>query len=104
MTANRSVTANFTPVYQNLTIAVDPLTAERLHQQLACSYLEGRSLVTAISAAGYEFAQWNGLPGIGTCTVTADLKSVTAVPHDVVSLAVNVNGSGTVIRACSLYA
>ena len=104
MTANRSVTAYFTPVYQNLTIAVNPVDGGTTSPAVGINpYLEGSVVeVTANPAAGYEFAQWNGAcSGIGGCTVTMDSsKSVTAVfAHDVVNLAMTINGNGTVIRS-----
>ena len=104
MTANRSVTANFAPVYQNLTIAVNPVDGGTTSPAVGINpYLEGSVVeVTALPAAGYEFAQWNGAcSGMGSCMVTMDSsKSVTAVfAHDVVDLAMSINGSGKVIRS-----
>jgi uncharacterized repeat protein (TIGR02543 family) len=82
MSADKTVTANFTQVTHNLTIAVTPTDGGTTSPSVGVhSYAEGSFvLITATPAAGYVFSSWNGAcTGSGSCSVTMSSdKSVTA--------------------------
>jgi hypothetical protein len=107
---NKSVTANFTQVMHNLTIAVAPAgggtttpSAGAVH-----SYAEGTVVpVTAAPAAGYVFSSWSGAcTGSGACNVTMNTdKSVTAnfIPAHNLTVAVAPAGGGTTTPSAGVH-
>jgi uncharacterized repeat protein (TIGR02543 family) len=110
MSSNRTVTAWFTPVYQNLTIYVNPVGGGTTIPTAGVnSYLEGSVVeVAATAATGYVFDYWSGAcTGSGACTVTMDMpKSVTAhftaVFHDL-TITVDPEGGGTTTPSVGLH-
>jgi len=102
MDDDQSVTAYFTLITYNLTIAVDPAGGGTTNPAVGVhSYTEGAVVsVTATPAAGYAFDHWSGdCTGSEACQVTMDSdQSVTAhftgITHDL-TVAVDPDGSGT---------
>jgi hypothetical protein len=104
MNADKSVTAHFTVVTHDLTMAVDPVgggttdPAAGVHTYAYGSVVD----ITATPAVGYEFNYWSGdCTGSGACQVTMDAdKSVTAhftvsvISYDL-TIAVDPVGGGT---------
>jgi uncharacterized repeat protein (TIGR02543 family) len=82
MDANKTVTANFTPITYKLTVGVSPSGGGTTNPAVGQhTYSAGTVVnVTATAAAGYQFANWSGAcSGTGTCQVTMDTnKTVTA--------------------------
>ena len=82
MDADKSVTANFTLVTYDLTVAVSPAGGGTTNPAAGMhTYAEGAVVdITAAPAAGYAFANWSGAcSGSGACQVTMNTdKSVTA--------------------------
>jgi uncharacterized repeat protein (TIGR02543 family) len=82
MNADKTVTANFTGITYDLTVAVDPAGGGTTNPAVGVhAYAEGTVVnVTATPAAGYQFDHWSGAcTGTGACAVTMDAdKSVTA--------------------------
>ena len=82
MDADKSVTAYFTQIMHDLTVAVDPALAGTTVPAVGVhSYAEGSVVaVSATPASGYAFDHWGGdCTGSGSCSVTMDAdKSVTA--------------------------
>ena len=73
MDADKSVTANFTPVF-NLTVAADPTDAGTVLPGGITSYVGGTKItVLTYPAVGYRFSEWSGeCTGDGPCVVTID--------------------------------
>ena len=101
MTGNKSVTANFAPVFA-LTAAADPTDGGTVLPGGVTSYVYGTKVtVLAYPAAGYRFSEWSGdCSGSNSCLVTInDDKAVTAKFIREVDLTVTVNppDGGTVL-------
>ena len=82
MDADKTVTANFTPIMYNLTTAVSPAGGGTTDPAVGVhAYAAGTVVaVTATPATGYVFSSWSGAcTGTGACSVTMDAdKTVTA--------------------------
>ena len=82
MDADKTVTANFTPITYTLTTAVSPAGGGTTDPAVGPhTYAYGTVVaVTATPAAGYAFSSWSGAcSGAGACSVTMDAdKTVTA--------------------------
>ena len=82
MDADKTVTANFTPITYTLTTAVSPAGGGTTDPAVGPhTYAYGTVVtVTATPAAGYTFTSWSGAcTGAGACSVTMDAdKTVTA--------------------------
>ena len=82
MSANRTVTAYFTPLNYNLTVAVDPAGSGTTLPSVGVNPLAGGSVVevTATPTDGFVFSHWSGACiHSDECNVTIDMdKSVTA--------------------------
>ena len=101
MDADKSVKANFAPVF-DLTVAADPANGGTVLPGGVTSYVDGTNLtVLAYPAAGYRFSEWSGAcTGDGPCLVTIDEdKAVTAKFARGVDLTVTTNppDGGTVL-------
>ena len=101
MTADRSVTAYFTQVYNNLTVGVDPIGGGTTNPAVGVNPITEGSVinVTATSNPGFVFDHWSGAcSGTGTCNVTMNIpQSVTAhftpILHDL-TISVDPVGGG----------
>ena len=73
MDADKSVTANFAPVF-DLTVSADPADGGIVLPRDVTSYVHGTNVtVLAYPAAGYRFSEWSGdCSGNGACAVTID--------------------------------
>ena len=82
MDADKTVTANFTVITYDLTVAVSPAGGGTTDPAAGVhAYAYGTVVaVTATPATGYAFASWSGAcTGAGACSVTMDAdKTVTA--------------------------
>ena len=101
MDADKSVKANFAPVF-DLTVAADPANGGTVLPGGVTSYVDGTNLtVLAYPAADYRFSEWSGAcTGDGPCLVTIDEdKAVTAEFARGVDLTVATNppNGGTVL-------
>jgi uncharacterized repeat protein (TIGR01451 family) len=111
MDADKTVTANFTLINYNLTVAVDPVGGGTTDPAVGVhSYSYGTVVdVTATPAAGFAFVSWSGAcTGSGACQVTMDGdKTVTATFAGIsVNLTVEVSptGGGTTVPAAGVHA
>jgi len=112
MDADKSVTANFSGIFYNLTVAVNPAgggttdPAVGVHAYAAGSVVA----VTATPATGYTFTGWSGAcTGTGACSITMDAdKSVTAnfaqVQQYSLTVVVTPAGGGTTNPAAGVHA
>jgi uncharacterized repeat protein (TIGR02543 family) len=101
MDGDKTVTAHFTAISHDLTIAVDPVGGGTTNPAVGVHTYGYGSVVdiTATPAAGYVFDHWGGAcTGTGTCQVTMDAdKSVTAnFATEPTSVLGGVNGDGLV--------
>jgi uncharacterized repeat protein (TIGR02543 family) len=110
MDDDKSVTAYFTVITHDLTIAVDPVGGGTTHPTVGVhSYTDGAVVnVTATPADGYAFDSWSGAcTGSGACQVTMDDdKSVTAhfteITYDL-TVVVEPTGGGTINPAVGVH-
>ena len=111
MDAAKTVTANFTGLSYDLTVAVSPSGGGTTNPAVGVHpYAYGVVVnVTATPAAGYTFTSWSGAcTGSGACSVTMDAaKTVTAnftVINYNLTTAVSPSGGGTVNPAAGVHA
>jgi uncharacterized repeat protein (TIGR02543 family) len=110
MDADKSVTAHFSQITHDLTVAVDPVGGGTTTPSVGVhSYAEGSVVdITATPADGYAFDEWSGdCSGSGACQVTMDAdKSVTAhfsqITHDL-TVAVDPVGGGTTTPSVGVH-
>ena len=111
MDADKTVTANFTPITYNLTVAVSPAGGGTTNPAVGVhAYAAGTVVaVTATPATGYVFSSWSGAcTGTGACSVTMDAdKTVTANFTPIMynlTTAVSPAGGGTTDPAVGVHA
>ena len=111
MNADKTVTANFTPINYTLTTAVSPAGGGTIDPAAGPhTYAYGTVVpVTATPATGYTFTSWSGAcTGAGACSVTMDAdKTVTAnfTPINyTLTTAVSPVGGGTIDPAVGPHA
>jgi uncharacterized repeat protein (TIGR01451 family)/uncharacterized repeat protein (TIGR02543 family) len=110
MDADKTVTANFTQITHNLTVAVSPTGGGTTNPAVGVHvYPYGTVVpVTATPATGYTFSSWSGAcTGSGSCSVTMDAdKTVTAnfaqITHNL-TVAVSPIGGGTTNPAVGVH-
>jgi len=109
MDADKTVTANFTGISYDLTVAVDPAGGGTTDPAVGVhAYAAGVVVdVTATPAAGYVFDYWSGAcTGSGACSVTMDAdKTVTAHFQNTyqLTMAVDPIGSGMTNPAVGVH-
>jgi uncharacterized repeat protein (TIGR01451 family)/uncharacterized repeat protein (TIGR02543 family) len=111
MDADKTITAHFTPITYDLTMAVDPIGAGTTNPALGVhAYAPGSVVnVTATPSNGHAFDHWSGAcAGTGSCSVTMDAdKTVTAhftgISHNL-TVAVSPVGGGTTDPAVGIHA
>jgi uncharacterized repeat protein (TIGR02543 family) len=111
MNADKTVTAHFTFITHDLTVAVDPTGGGTTNPAVGVhTYPEGAVVpITAAPAAGYAFDRWSGAcTGSGSCSITMNAdKTVTAHFTEITTfdLTVTVNpvGGGTTNPAVGVH-
>jgi len=110
MDADKTVTAHFTGITYDLTVAVDPAGSGTTNPAVGVhAYAHGIVVdITATPAAGYAFDHWSGAcTGTGACSVTMDGDKVViahfvVVTHDL-TVTVDPAGGGTTDPAAGVH-